>query len=438
MKHTKTLFALLAVLTLTANAYGQYYAYDFSATAPSGQTLYYKVYDSTQVSVVHPRTNSSDSNYISGDLVIPETVSYDGTTYTVTELKTHNFMMGAFFNCKTLTSVYVPNTVKSMGDYVFGYCSSLVSVHLPDSITVIPSEAFKGCTALPTITLGRCVSRINGDAFLQCWSLMEMHLLNNAAPSVGYRALWNIPDSASVYIPCGSTASYTSVQEWSQHFSTFIEEPGYVLDVTASNEEHGSVEVVSEPTCNNPQAELLATANEGYHFIHWSNGSTDNPLTITLNSDTAITAFFAIDSLSVTISINDESMGGVIGGGIYAYGDTATLTANANEGYHFEGWSITPGYQNIVSDNPLTIIVTEDMTVIAYFAVDSTEGIDDIATDVIKVYALDGRIVVDGADGETVHIFDMMGRTIHNEALPTGIYMVKVGNHPARKVAVIR
>ena len=48
------------------------------------------------------------------------------------------------------------------------------------------------------------------------------------------------------------------------------------------------------------------------------------------------------------------------------------------------------------------------------------------------------RIVIEGADGETVHIFDMMGRTIHNEALPIGVYMVKVGDRPARKVAVIR
>ena len=381
MKHRsiKLIAALLAVLALSANAYGQYYAYDFSATAPSGQTLYYKIYDSTQVSVVHPRTSTSDSNYVSGDLIIPETVSYCGTTYTVTELKTHNFMMGAFFNCKTLTSVYVPNTVKSMGDYVFGYCSSLVSVHLPDSITVIPSEAFKGCTALPTITLGRCVSRINSDAFLHCWSLMEMHLLNNVAPSVGYRALWDIPDSASVYIPCGSTASYMSVQEWSQEYFSFIEELGYVLDVTASNEEYGSAEIVSEPTCNNLQAELLATANEGYHF---------------------------------------------------------------------EGWSITPGYQNIVTDNPLILTVTEDMSIVAYFSPDSTEGIEGVEALNAKVYINNGQIVVDGAEGNMVWLYDAAGRLLATrqdnyaplrfDVPATGAYLIKVGSHPARRVVVVR
>ena len=376
---TKIIAALFAVLMGTANVYGQYYAYDFSAAAPSGQTLYYKIYDSTQVSVVSPYTRSSDSNYVSGDLIIPETVSYCGTTYTVTELKTHDFMIGAFFNCKTLTSIYVPNSVRYMGEYSFAYCSSLVSVHLPDSITYIPNMAFKGCTSLPQITLGRCVTNIFSDAFLFCQALMEMHLLNNVAPSVGYRALWDIPDTARIYIPCGSTASYTSVQEWSQHFSTFIEELGYVLDVTASNEEHGSIEVISEPTCNNPQAELLATANEGYHF---------------------------------------------------------------------EGWSITPGYQNIVTDNPLTVTVIEDISIVAYFTPDSTEGIEGVVALDAKVYIHNGQIVVEGAEGNTVWLYDAVGRLLATrqgdysalrfDVPATGTYLIKVGDLPARRVVVVR
>ncbi len=437
MKRTKTLLALLAALTFTAKVYGQS-PYDFSATAPSGQTLYYKISDSAQVSVVNPRTNNSDSNYVAGDLVIPETVSYCGTTYTVTGLSTHNFMMGTFYNCKTLTSVYVPNSVKTMGDYVFGYCPLLVSVHLPDSITSIPNMAFEGCTSLPSITIGRCVRNIFSDAFLHCYAISELHLLASVAPTVGYRALWNIPDTARVYIPCGSTSSYAAVPEWNNHFSAFIEVPTYVLEVSADDETHGSAEIVSHPTCDNPQAELLATANEGYHFDHWSNGSTDNPLTITLTTDTSLTAFFALDSLSVSVVSNDETMGSVTGGGTYAYGDTVTLTATADEGYHFEGWGITPGYQNIVTENPLTIIVTQDMSIIAYFVADSTEGISGVDMLNAKVYSSQGQIVVDGAEGETVRIFDITGRNVHNEALHTGVYIVKVGDRPARKIVVMK
>ena len=54
-----------------------------------------------------------------------------------------------------------------------------------------------------------------------------------------------------------------------------------------------------------------------------------------------------------------------------------------------------------------------------------------------NVYTIGGRIIVEGAEGETVHIFDILGRSVRNDAIPTGIYLVKVGNHPAQKVIVV-
>lgn len=340
-----------------------------------------------------------------------------------------------------LTSVMIPNNVTSIGGKAFRDCTHLTSVIIGDGVDTIEAGAFKNCTSLTSVTMGSGVNTILSSAFMDCSQISDIYMRGSIPPTLSNTSSWanpfvGVPSTANLHVPCNATAAYQNAAIWN-HFN-IVEALPYILSAISVDTLFGTVEVTQSPTCSDSLAVVLAVANTGYHFTHWSNGSTDNPLTITLNSDTAITAFFAIDSLSVTISINDESMGGVIGGGIYAYGDTATLTANANEGYHFEGWSITPGYQNIVSDNPLSIIVTEDMTIIAYFAVDSTEGIDDIATDNIKLYSLGGRIVVEGADGELVHIFDMMGRTIHNEALPTGIYMVKVGDRPARKVAVIR
>ena len=58
-------------------------------------------------------------------------------------------------------------------------------------------------------------------------------------------------------------------------------------------------------------------------------------------------------------------------------------------------------------------------------------SIDNTEADDLKVYTLDGRIIVDGADGETVCIFDITGRNVRNEALPTGVYLVKIGDRPA-------
>lgn len=56
----------------------------------------------------------------------------------------------------------------------------------------------------------------------------------------------------------------------------------------------------------------------------------------------------------------------------------------------------------------------------------------------VSISAQEGRIIVEGAEGETVRIFDIIGRSVRNEALPTGVYMVKVGNLPARKVVVMK
>lgn len=77
--------------------------------------------------------------------------------------------------------------------------------------------------------------------------------------------------------------------------------------------------------------------------------------------------------------------------------------------------------------------------------IENCEGIEEAGDQWPVVSVAGGRIVIDGACGETVHIYDMMGRqyqpfTSHLSpfTLPTGIYMVRVGARPARKVVVIR
>jgi hypothetical protein len=64
-------------------------------------------------------------------------------------------------------------------------------------------------------------------------------------------------------------------------------------------------------------------------------------------------------------------------------------------------------------------------------------GIEELdASDGIRIYAEGGQIVVEGAADETVLIYDVAGRSIRNEALPTGIYLVRVGNRQAMKIAM--
>jgi hypothetical protein len=66
-----------------------------------------------------------------------------------------------------------------------------------------------------------------------------------------------------------------------------------------------------------------------------------------------------------------------------------------------------------------------------------TEGIDDVEDMGYRLWVMNGRIVVDGTSDE-VHIFDMVGREVHNSGLRNGVYLVKVGDRPARKVVVVK
>ncbi len=73
-------------------------------------------------------------------------------------------------------------------------------------------------------------------------------------------------------------------------------------------------------------------------------------------------------------------------------------------------------------------------------ATNSSVGISSVVEESIYVYSRDGRVIIEGADEEQVKVFDMLGKCVGDcsHVLPDGVYMVKIGNHPARKVVVIR
>lgn len=115
-----------------------------------------------------------------------------------------------------------------------------------------------------------------------------------------------------------------------------------------------------------------------------------------------------------------------------ADGNTSYTDETATEGDVF--------YQvGIVMANGCSLMETKSASVsLSNIATNaSIQGILNVEADGIGFYSVNGHIVANGTTDE-VRIFDMFGRSIRNEALPAGVYMVKIGNHPARKVVVIR
>ena len=137
---------------------------------------------------------------------------------------------------------------------------------------------------------------------------------------------------------------------------------------------------------------------------------------------------------------NRSSWGSVSGSGSYAYGSNVTVSATPFEGSTFEGWSDNAGQSILTTDNPYTFALMGNTSLMAVF--NNPNGIERVDNEDILVYVRDGRIIVEGADGETVQVFDTLGRLLQTfkqasaQALPTGVYMVRVGARPARKVVV--
>src|SRR5665647_1790802 len=90
----------------------------------------------------------------------------------------------AFFCCSGLTTIKLPNSITSIGDYAFGACSRLTTITLPNSVTSIGFSAFGYCRGLTSITLPNSVTSIGSNAFDDCSGLTSITLPNSIA-SIG-------------------------------------------------------------------------------------------------------------------------------------------------------------------------------------------------------------------------------------------------------------
>ena len=113
--------------------------------------------------------------------------------------------------------------------------------------------------------------------------------------------------------------------------------------VSTSDETQGTVTVTQEPTCEDRTLAFRADATEGYEFVRWSDGNTDNPRTLTLTQDIVLTAVFAVKSYAVTFVNYDGTElqnGKVAYGAMPQYnGNIPTKPADAQYTYTFAGWT---------------------------------------------------------------------------------------------------
>lgn len=432
-------------------------------------------------------------------------------------------------------TLIIPNTVRFIGIEEWGGDPGICHIN-------------KIVLSSPTI-----IANIHGNPF------DTLQILNENPPSLEIEYLDNY--GCLIVVPCNTLADYQSSSPWNQ-FTNMHE---YGTPQITVNAEHGTATVDAYPTCGNDTATVSATADSNYHFVRWSDGSTQNPYTLVLTGNTTLTAIFAIDSVLVRATPANPLKGAVMGGGVVPLNSTTTLTAIPLGSNIFLTWS------NGVTDNPYTLTATSDTTLQAYFTLPDTlifrdtinhyihdttfinnyvhdttiqyvnqyihdttyinnyihdttilymnqyvhdttyinnyihdtvrmttqmfdttivnvyqfdtaiyntyhydtliinnhyydtvfitthhydtiyiteEGIDGVESINAKVYSNRGQVVVEGAAGNMVTLYDVTGRILATkqdygtplrfDAPASGTYMIKIGNYQARKVVVIR
>ena len=177
-------------------------AHDIEVANADGVTIYYTWANyNTELSVSYRGNSySSYSGEYTGNVMIPESVTYNGTTYPVTSIGYR-----AFRDCTSLTNITIPNSMMEICDEAFYACSSLINVTIPNSVTSIGTRSFFKCSNLTCVSIGNLVTSIGSSAFYGCLGLTNVSI-GNSVTNIGINAFNGCSGLTSVTIPNSVTS----------------------------------------------------------------------------------------------------------------------------------------------------------------------------------------------------------------------------------------
>ena len=260
----------------------------------------------------------------------------------------------------TLDSTTLALTISGNGalteNYTYG--NYIESLTIGDEISPIGQGAFQSFSQLKEVTLGTSLKVLEENAFANCRSIETITCYSQRPPTVNQNALYGLGYSTVVYVPAAYLNNYLMHDAWGLYD---VRPMGVALYLSANNAQYGVVEGAGTYASGSNVA-FSATPDYGYHFAQWSDGNMDNPRTIVLTQDTTFVAEFAPNKYSVNVSC-DPSLGSIVGkNGEYDYLSRISYEAVAHYGYQFAKWS------DGNTQNPRTVIVQRDTTLVAEFA----------------------------------------------------------------------
>ena len=391
---------------------------------------------------------------------------------------------GAFAVCTSLSSIVIPNSVYSIGHGTFAVCTGLTSIVIPNSVKTIGYTAFAGCSRLNHVFIGDSVETIGYGAFRECGSLDSIAVSSNNRFFTSINGmLCNYRGDTLHCCPSGKNGNVIVPSS----ITCILKNAFYKSNATAIDLPNSLVTIATDAFLNCDSLTSIVIPDSVKYIGEWNFYGCNQLKSVVVgkNVDTIDDHAFLFVGLDLLMFRKANTVSGIgldadmviVPCGSYSWysnyyssniivesdylfmletqdsnkGVAYTLTmpscanpvwvfcASPNNGYEFSHWS------DGNTDNPRTLTLTSDVSLTAYFV--SNAGLSEPSDDGVSVSSINGRIVVGGVVNERVYVCDVLGRVLSSaiadgsatiEVPQNGVYFVKIGNRPTRKVLVFK
>ena len=224
---------------------------------------------------------------------------------------------GMFCGCTSLTSISLPSTATTIGDYAFQDCKNLSSAVVPSGVATINVGAFEGCAILKSIDLPATVKKITTSAFNGCSSLSKVILRSSTVVDGGFKMFSETPiedesGAGRIYVPNNLLDQYKS-EEFTNDWRSYRDSIYPFFDVSAIAAQTYTGSAIKPAVTATWMGDTLAADN---YTLSYANNVNVGTATVTATGKGAYAGYsmsrtfaitpMAISSGSITVSIDDQ------------------------------------------------------------------------------------------------------------------------------------